>query len=147
MPATRAALSARQAGSEPSSCGRTGTPAGVRPPWASSGTTRKNTRSGSKVLVTRMNSETQRSIPPTRVSTSRNTKSSRPSIGARTSAMRLLRCAQRQRGGLGSGQLRRVRALCGPAAHVLACYGGQRLDARRAVVEAFDVMEIAAACT
>jgi hypothetical protein len=44
--ASTAALSATQAGSEPSSWGRTGTPAGVRLPWRSSGTMRVKTRVG-----------------------------------------------------------------------------------------------------
>ena len=82
MSARRAALSAMHAGSEPSSCARTGTPAGVRLPLSSSGTMRMNTRSGSNWSVMRMNSETQRSMPPTRVRMSRSTKSSSPSMGA-----------------------------------------------------------------
>ena len=68
--ASRAPLSAITAGSLPSSCGRTGTPAAVRLPFSNSGTTRVNTRGGSRRSVTRMNSDTQRSIPPTRVSAS-----------------------------------------------------------------------------
>ena len=83
IPATRAALSAKQWGSDPNNCGRTDTPAGVRPPLSNSGTTRKKARSGSRVLVTRINSETQRSTPPMRVNTSRRTQSSSPSMGAR----------------------------------------------------------------
>ena len=85
--ASRAAFSAMQCGSEPSSCGRTGTPAGVRLPFSSSGTTRVKLRAGSSWSVTRMNSDTQRSTPPTRVSTSRSVWSSRPSIGARIRVM------------------------------------------------------------
>ena len=54
---------------------------------ASSGIRRRNTRSGSNWSVTRMNSDTQRSTPPTRVSTSRRLWSSRPSIGARRISM------------------------------------------------------------
>jgi len=80
--ARRAAFSAMQPGSEPSSCARTGTPACVRPPWSSSGTMRVKTRSGSNWSVMRMNSDTQRSMPPTRVRMSRSGKSSRPSMGA-----------------------------------------------------------------
>ena len=86
-PSSRAAFSAMQCGSEPSSCGRTGTPASVRLPLSSSGTTRVKLRAGSSWSVTRMNSDTQRSTPPTRVSTSRSVWSSRPSIGARIRVM------------------------------------------------------------
>ena len=82
--ARRAAFSARHTGSLPSSCGRTGTPAGVRLPCFSSGTTRTKLREGSNWSVMRMNSDTQRSTPPTRVRMSRRPWSSRPSIGAST---------------------------------------------------------------
>lgn len=61
--ATWAAFSAMQAGSEPRNCTRTGTPDRVRPRLRSSGTTRWNRSAGNNVLVMRMNSVTQASMP------------------------------------------------------------------------------------